>query len=373
MNLLVESATECRRYVSLILLHIAPTSAPHVVTKCIPMAARPAKRQRRSTVVLSDEEEDVKESLPLRTPKSQRQLELDQGNDATPLSLSPSRTRSKSSRNESKKTSARASPNTTPQKTRKNTKGIEPDKSKSLHTFFGKATEEQRWRRKSITPDDGFSDGEFGDAIEDDDFSDSALSGLPDSSNSKTVLDRRKPSLQPMVNGTQKLNSSVPPSTQRFVKPAIPVKPSAATPSTASTVDAEQHRPWADRFGPVTLDELAIHKKKAVDVKNWLDNALAGRERQKLLILKGPAGSGKTTTISLLSEALNFEIAPWNNPSFYDASSNGSVAAQFSEFLIRGGNFGTLTFTDAESTQVPPRASSDRHVLVVEEFPCWHG
>ena len=286
------------------------------------MAARPAKRQRRSTVVLSDEEEDVKESLPLRTPKNQRQLELDQGNDAS-LSLSPSRTRSNSLRNGSKKTSAKASPNTTPKKTRKNTKAIGPDKSKSLHTFFGKATEEQRWRRKSSTPDDGPSDGEFGDAIEDDDFSDSALSGVLNSSNSKTVLDRRKPSLQPMVNGTQKVNGSLPPSTQRFVKPAIPSKSSASTSGAGSTVDAEQHRPWADRYGPVNIDELAIHKKKAADVQKWLDNVLAGRERQKLLILKGPAGSGKTTTISLLSKALNFEIAPWHNPSFYDASSHG--------------------------------------------------
>ena len=46
-----------------------------------------------------------------------------------------------------------------------------------------------------------------------------------------------------------------------------------------------------------------------------------------------------------------------------------SVATQFSDFLTRGGNFGILSFTDAESTHVSARTPSDRHVLVVEEFP----
>ena len=332
------------------------------------MAARPAKRQRRSTVVLSDEDEGVSDSLPLRTPKSNRQLELDQGNDAT-LSLSPNRTRSQALRKASKKSTSKASTSPSPKKSRKTSKIKEPEKSKSLHSFFGRAAEDQRWQRKSITPDDGISDGEYGDAIEDDDLSDAALQGLDDSSNTRSVLDRRKASLTATTNGTQKANGSLPPSTQRFVKPALPPRQSVSGSNVDSPVDQEQHRPWADRYGPVNLDELAVHKKKAADVQKWLDNVLAGRDRQRLLILKGSAGSGKTTTISLLSKAMGFGMAFWQNPTHYDPSSNGSVATQFDDFLNRGGHFGTLAFGEPEPIQVSTPTPSDRRVLVVEEFP----
>lgn len=36
-------------------------------------------------------------------------------------------------------------------------------------------------------------------------------------------------------------------------------------------------RPWSDRYGPVSLEELAVHKKKVADVRDWLDNVFQGR------------------------------------------------------------------------------------------------
>lgn len=332
------------------------------------MADRPAKRQRRSTVVLSDDEDAPPDSLPLRTPKSQRQLELDQSNDAQ-LSVSPTRTRSMTVKNASKKNTAKAFPKPSPKTKKASSKAQDLEKSKSLHTFFGKATEDQRWRRKSATPDVDVSDGEYGDDIEDDDLSDSVLRGVQDSNDTRSVLDRRKPSLKPITNGTQGANGKMPSSSQRFVKPAIPSKQSTSSSKIDSPAEKEMHHPWADRYGPGNLEELAIHKKKAADVQKWLDNTFAGRERQKLLILKGPAGSGKTTTISLLSKAMDFRTAFWQNPDFYDPSSNGSVASQFDDFLNRGGHFGTLSFADTATTPTPSQTTTDRHVLVVEEFP----
>ena len=332
------------------------------------MADRPAKRQRRSTVVLSDDENATHDSLPQRIPKSQRQLELDQSNDAQ-LSVSPTQTRSREVKNASKKGTVKASPNPSPKKKKASSKPQDLEKSRSLHTFFGKATEDQRWRRKSVTPEVDESDGEYGDDIEDDDLSGSALLGVQDSNDTRSVLDRRKPSLKPLTNGTQGANGKLPSSSQRFVKPAIPSKQSTPSSKTDLSAAKELHHPWADRYGPVNLEELAIHKKKAADVQKWLDDVLAGRERQKLLILKGPAGSGKTTTISLISRALDFRTASWQNPDFYDPSSNGSIASQFDDFLNRGGHFGTLSFADTSVTQTPTQTTAHRHVLVVEEFP----
>lgn len=39
-------------------------------------------------------------------------------------------------------------------------------------------------------------------------------------------------------------------------------------------------RPWAQRFGPETLDELAVHKRKVADVQKWLEDVFAGRCKQ---------------------------------------------------------------------------------------------
>jgi cell cycle checkpoint protein len=328
----------------------------------MPGAERPAKRQRRSTVVLSDDEDEfVPNDLPVRTTRTQRQLELDRGDDAT-ISLSPSKTRNTASKKVTKGKPAKASPKSTPPKARKSSKAKEPEKSKAINSFFGKVSEEQRWHRKSMTPED-VSDGEAGDAIEDDDSP-----GRGDDGDIKTTLDRRKLAPLNELNGSKASHSGPPSSTQRFIKPALPGK-KPSTNLASKVVDQEEtHPPWADRYGPGTLDELAIHKKKATDVRTWFEGALAGRDPRRLLVLKGPAGSGKTTTVNLLSKALGFSISHWQNPSFYDSASSGSVASQFDDFLNRGGNFGTLALGSMAST-VDIGDPSVPTVLLVEEFP----
>ena len=196
-------------YVHTCVLLVLTTSS---TTRCMEMADRPAKRQRRSTCVFPDDGEDPTAStLPLRSPQSQRQLELDQSS-GTSLTLSPSRSKTAKVKGSPSKATLKASPKPSPDK-RKNSKP-QPDKSKSLHSFFGKATEDQRWRKKSATPDIDINDDEPGEDIEDD-LSDSVLLETEDS---KTTLDRRKP----VVNGVSRLNGGPPSSSQRFVKPALP-------------------------------------------------------------------------------------------------------------------------------------------------------
>ena len=317
------------------------------------MTDRPAKRQRRSTRINTDQDEDrTASTLPLRSPKSQRQLELDQGN-GTSFTLSPSGSKTAKVKGSPSKATLKASPKPSPDK-RKNSQQ-QPDKSKSLHSFFGKATEDQRWRKKSATPDIDIHDDELGEDIEDD-LSDNGLLEMEDS---KKTLDRRKP----VVNGVSKLNGGPPSSSQRFVKPVLPSRRDSSDP----LPQQEYHRPWSDRYGPTNLEELAVHKKKVADVSSWLQNVLSGRDKYKVLLLRGPAGSGKSTTISLLSKSLGFDIVSWQNPTSYEASTSGSVLSQFDEFLDRGGQFGSLAFRDSMTTSV--HSTSSDQVLLVEEFP----
>ncbi|KAG5929469.1 hypothetical protein E4U53_002439 [Claviceps sorghi] len=156
----------------------------------------------------------------------------------------------------------------------------------------------------------------------------------------------------------------------QFLRPARPT-------SSHPGVDDEL-RPWSERFGPRNLDELAVHKKKVADVRRWLDEVMTGRRRQRLLILKGAAGSGKTTTMRLLAKDMGFELLEWKNPTpTIMGTGFVSSSAQFGEFLGRGGKFGMLDIeasTDSSSTWTSSNgagAGTNRaeRVILVEEFP----
>ncbi|RKF62066.1 Cell cycle checkpoint protein RAD17 [Erysiphe neolycopersici] len=132
---------------------------------------------------------------------------------------------------------------------------------------------------------------------------------------------------------------------------------------------------WAERFAPINLQELAVHKRKVADVKKWLEDAICGNIRQRILLLKGGPGSGKTTTLKLLSKSLGCQILEWRNPIGPLASSDGylSMSAQFDEFLARGGTYGQLHLSPSQETisQIRERNITGRQktIILIEEFP----
>lgn len=325
------------------------------------MAARPAKRQRRSTRILSDDD-DESLALPepaVRTPKAHRQLSLEEGNGA--LSLSPTSNRTQSLQSTPRKES-KASPKASPDKTRKSNRlKKEPDKTKSLHTFFGKVSEEQRWQRKKSNTPEVLLTGDDLDAIVDDDLSDDALLALDENASQGSVFDRRKG-----ITGAPGANK-IGPSGSRFLKPSVPSNQPSPRSQSPAKVETQAHAPWSDRYGPISLDELAVHKKKVTDVHQWFEAVISGRRRQKLLVLKGPAGTGKTATVSLIAKTLGLSPVCWQNPGSSDTASNGSVTFQFDDFLNRGGQFASLAF--GNGAEPDTNAVSNRQVLVVEEFP----
>ncbi|KAI9889162.1 MAG: Cell cycle checkpoint protein rad17 [Vezdaea aestivalis] len=134
-------------------------------------------------------------------------------------------------------------------------------------------------------------------------------------------------------------------------------------------------RPWAERFGPRDLSEIAVHKKKVSDISNWINGVHKGIIKQNLLILKGPAGCGKSTTVNLLSKACGFSALEWRNPvgGDYGSGNYSSVSLQFQDFLSRAGKQRILEFLDdADSVgqrHGGPDLASSHKVLLVEEFP----
>lgn len=115
--------------------------------------------------------------------------------------------------------------------------------------------------------------------IIDDDSPDDKLHKLSASQGiSKLVLDRRKP-LQEQTQRRVVTASQEKPITasQRFLAVGKAAAKEASTQTTTST-KCRDRRPWAEKYGPTSLEELMVHKKKVADVRGWLDGVLLGRE-----------------------------------------------------------------------------------------------
>ncbi|KAK2759039.1 Cell cycle checkpoint protein rad17 [Arachnomyces sp. PD_36] len=383
------------------------------------MAAPPAKRQRRLVVLSSDDEES--EGGKSSTKGTNSQLEYGQeplisashfsrpSSSKLPESstLLPSRSKPKLQTTtkpqrpfgRSTSTSTQASPTPSPEKKRKalNKKGKKDEPgapTKSLHSFFQPATEEQRWERRNVgagsgpgssaraVVDDIIEDGEGDDWIEDD-FSDDDFLAMSQSFGGGSFGDRSvssstqgtvrggKSTLGPKDTGVRKPVRSN--TKKRFILPPSPV-PEKKQPSLSKPVSApEDLQPWAERFAPLGIDELAVHKRKITDVQRWLEDVFLGRNRRRLLVLRGPAGSGKTTTISLLSKVLGYDIIEWKNPlgSEYSAQGYTSMSSQFEEFLGRGDKFGSLDLgaPSTQGTETRTSTPAGRRIILLEEFP----
>ncbi|CAI0647087.1 unnamed protein product [Colletotrichum noveboracense] len=331
--------------------------------------APPAKR-RRHNVVESDDEEDERPKTNTLTNYLFSSPNSKAGSRNATASPSPTKTRSRTAdtgkpvpapsvlqaRNGSNK--GTKSPSTSPEKAKgkgqKRVKVEEKGKNGDLMTLFSKQA--QRTTAKPGSSRTVPSDDIVSDPISDDDFADQKAS-----TSSIVGQNARKR----FRDNTPASSAASFPASQKFLKPTRPTTPAALD---------DDLRPWSERFGPVNLDELAVHKRKVADVRKWLEDVVSGRLRQRLLLLKGAAGSGKTTTMRLLAKDMGAELLEWRNPTSANGANLGysSASGQFQEFLGRGGKFGQL---DLDLTAEAPRPKTEKSgpssqkIILVEEFP----
>ncbi|KAM0695754.1 hypothetical protein Q7P36_004236 [Cladosporium allicinum] len=249
-------------------------------------------------------------------------------------------------------------------------------KSKPIYSFFNAATQRQQSSQRSASPMIQPAPLDETETIEseDDDSSSLALS-----KGSSVALAMRKRKAQ-QAQGREDDASLLPPPTQKFRKTSDGGRtPSISTPSISVTNGDK--RPWVVQFGPSNLDELAVHKRKVSDVRNWLNFAYNGK-RQRVLVLKGAAGTAKTTTVELLAKDMGVQVTEWKNPAGSDLNSEGSMSAsfQFEDFVGRAGRSGGLTLAVSGQEDVGgdhglatdstgEHAAESRQLLLIEEFP----
>ncbi|KAM3161038.1 RAD24-like protein [Lachancea thermotolerans] len=61
---------------------------------------------------------------------------------------------------------------------------------------------------------------------------------------------------------------------------------------------------WYLKHRPRNLQDLALHKQKLQDVRDVLQAMISGKSEHRILLLTGPAGCSKSTSVHLLSEEL---------------------------------------------------------------------
>ncbi|KAF2968581.1 hypothetical protein GQX73_g4956 [Xylaria multiplex] len=251
-----------------------------------------------------------------------------------------------------KSTSASPSPEKKRAKPPAKGKCDEKSKTADLRALFSKQAERAA-PRSSIKLDDITSDP----ISDDDDVGEHRAT----TASYVGLTSQRRFKSSPATNNIIPSTSNV--SSQKFMRPSLPPRD--------PTADDEQ-RPWSERFGPTNLNELAVHKKKVADVKKWLEDVMAGRMRQRLLILKGAAGTGKTTTLRLLAKEMRCEILEWRNPTMSPGGHQGfqPASAQFAEFMGRGGKFSQLDLDLKDSAPKNKELSDGTpKIILIEEFP----
>ncbi|KAK0392563.1 hypothetical protein NLU13_2058 [Sarocladium strictum] len=326
--------------------------------------APPAKRRRRNVVEASDDEDDHHQqntlsNFLLSSPNSPSKTRIPASSPSPSKNGTPPKRPVNSPSRPTRRTHPAKNGSSSSPKRIAGTQKSDTSKTADLKTLFSKQAQKATTLSQPVN--------ERRDPIEDlisDDISDDEISELRASSSSLVSQHAKKR----QRDGAQVASSDPPSASQRFLKPLKPA---------GSEGLDDDLRPWSERFGPRNLEELAVHKKKVADVRRWLEDVMSGRMRQRLLILKGAAGSGKTTTVRLLAADMGCELLEWKNPSGHTGAGFVSASAQFDDFLGRGGKFGALeTEGPTAASQVPTPSSSSnfgrekgKRIMLIEEFP----
>ncbi|KAI4177955.1 MAG: hypothetical protein LQ343_000039 [Gyalolechia ehrenbergii] len=345
------------------------------------MGPPPTKRRRKLVVSSPEDDEEARPSLDEKDPPCNRPSDAScqQQRNNSNAHVIPTRLRSQHGivPKASKVPTNGSSPPSSPKKPKSKRSTVRKDsKAASLDTYFSAGNDSRLTNRATAQTSKLRTASEQADFIEDDSFDDE-LRRLSDPRKYERDRDREKPA--PSQRLAEKAWSNrLPTGSQVFRKGGNDVR-KVEKDQKAVGLGYDDTRSWVDRYGPASIEELAVHKKKVADVRGWLEGVCDGRSTKRLLVLKGASGVGKTATISTLARAMDMNMLEWKNPALSDFTSENylSASAQFEEFLERSGKFSSLQITSNKHVNASRRSpsptqgdlESKKRLILVEEFP----
>ncbi|KAH0365551.1 hypothetical protein KCU65_g6079, partial [Aureobasidium melanogenum] len=321
--------------------------------------------RRKKTVLSSSDDED--DFVP--TTHAEEVPAHDDVTETKPVRAARSKAKASASTSTSTSTTTNVAQSPTkPRQTRQPKKSnieAQPKRAnKSIFSFFNPSVQRHQASSQDSTSPPATANPDLKELdIEDDISADDATLSQP-SQIAQTIRKRKL-----IKDDTADTTRDGPPApSQKFRKVSGGAK--ISTNSTPHPIDT---RPWTERFAPVDLSELAVHKRKVTDVRNLLESALSDRPRPRLIILKGAAGTAKTTTVNLLAKEMGVGVMEWKSPVGTDAASGAftSYSSQFEDFVFRSGKFVGLDLVRSDGT-AQPALTADNHtkqIMLVEEFP----
>nr|XP_023027348.1 cell cycle checkpoint protein RAD17 [Leptinotarsa decemlineata] len=114
---------------------------------------------------------------------------------------------------------------------------------------------------------------------------------------------------------------------------------------------------------PRHISDLAVHPKKIQEVHEWITYNVVTNPQQDMnvapfLLISGPTGSGKTTTLSVVCKTLGISIVEWINPVDQEFEYRGtSQIDNFLDFLIES-KWNSLF-----------ESSTNKRITLVKDFP----
>ena len=248
------------------------------------MAPRPAKKQKRLIVLSSDEASEGNDDLSITEDVSNREGKYvsrsvsgyQNGSYSLPSRRKVMEVRAQESqRLNTLDRSTKPPLGNPPKKLRANPRAVQTVPTKgSLYSFFNSATQTQKDSTKldavrldtqeediiqDDSPDEGRGELLRDRKVEDQTAKSSQLSGRYSSSNESSI------SKDHHSDASQRFG-------KRFRNEELV--------QSNSVTEKRDWRPWSERFAPSGLDELAVHKKKVLDVRRWLETAFKGKSHK---------------------------------------------------------------------------------------------
>lgn len=124
---------------------------------------------------------------------------------------------------------------------------------------------------------------------------------------------------------------------------------------------------WIEKYTPLEPKDICINPRKLNEVSHTLKLMISGDSLFKLLVVTGPSGCSKSTTIKLLSETL---VADYKRAIFPNISDNSFAGNGWVEYLETSSphSLQSLSFQEFLS-DAKYRTGANLSVIIIEELP----